>query len=67
MATLTITTTAAQDTRIVVAFGARLQLGGNASAAQVKAELINFIRGVVQNYEQQQNNAAFSFSPLDPT
>lgn len=67
MSTLTITTTGAQDARIVVAFGARLGLGGNATAAQVKAEVINFIRGVVQNYEQQQNNASFNFSPLDPT
>ena len=37
MATLTITTTSQQDTRIVTAFGHYLGLPGNASAAQVNS------------------------------
>ena len=52
MATLTITTTAAQDARIVAAFGKYLGLPGNASAAQVKAEVIAFIRLKVLEYEK---------------
>lgn len=54
MATLTISTTAGQDTRIVAAFGAKLGLPGNASAAQVKADIVNYIKSVVHGYETQQ-------------
>jgi len=54
MATLTINTTGAQDSRIVAAFGAKLGLPGDASAAQVKADLIGYLKGVVQSYETQQ-------------
>jgi len=54
MATLTITTTGAQDQRIVAAFGAKLGLPGNASGAQVKADVIGYIKGVVHSYETQQ-------------
>ena len=52
MATLTITTTAAQDARIVAAFGKYLGLPGNATAAQVKAEVAAFIRLKVLEYEK---------------
>jgi len=58
MGTLTITTTAPQDARIVAAFGKELGLPGNASAAQVKAKVIECIRGVVQAHEQQDAAAA---------
>lgn len=51
MATLTINTTAQQDARIVEAFGAHLNLGRNANAAEVKAAVIEFVRGVVYSYE----------------
>ena len=51
MATLTITTTGAQDTRIIAAFGDKLGLGGNANAAQVKADIIAYIKNIVQSYE----------------
>jgi len=54
MATLQIVTTGAQDTRIVAAFGAKLGLPGNASAAQVKADIVNYIKSVVHGYETQQ-------------
>ena len=52
MATLTITTTGAQDARIAAAFGKYLGLPGNANAAQVKAEVINFIRLTVEAQER---------------
>lgn len=54
MATLTITTTAPQDARIVAAYGRRLSLPGNASAAQVKAAVIEQIKQVVRDYEANQ-------------
>lgn len=52
MATITITTTAAQDARIVKAFGTYLGLGRNATAAEVKAEIIAFLRLTVQAQEE---------------
>lgn len=58
MATLTITTTAQQDARIVAAFGKYLGLPGNATAAQVKAEVFAFIRLVVMNQEKVAAEAA---------
>lgn len=51
MATLTINTTAQQDARIVEAFGAHLNLGRNATAAEVKASVIEHVRSVVYAYE----------------
>ncbi len=69
MATLTITTTAPQDSRIAPAFGSRLGLAGNANAAQVKAEVIQFIRSVVQDYEIRvaAKAAADAVTTIDPT
>ncbi len=67
MATMTITTTAPQDARIVAAYGSMLGLGRNATAAEVKADVINYIRTSVQSYEKQQAIAAISIAPLDPT
>ena len=52
MATLTINTTTAQDTRIIAAFGARLGLGRNATGAEVKQQIIQFITNAVQEQEQ---------------
>lgn len=52
MATLTINTTGAQDARIVAAFGRLLGLGRNATAAEVKTEIGNFIRLTVIQQEQ---------------
>ena len=58
MATLTINTTSAQDARIVTAFGRTLNLRTpdksaqrDATAAEVKAAVIGFIRDTVVNYE----------------
>lgn len=69
MGTLTITTTAQQDARIVAAFGVELGLGRNATAAEVKAAVIQRgLREVVQRQEMQaQLNALTPFVPLDPT
>lgn len=54
MATITITTTPAQDARIAAAFGDRLMLGGNANAAQVRQFLIDQLIKVVLEYERNQ-------------
>ena len=57
MATLTITTTAPQDSRIVAAFGTYLGLKDAqgvprvATAAEVKANVIAYITGVVHGQE----------------
>ena len=53
MATTTITTTAGEDARIVVAFGHYLQLPGSATQPQVKAAIIDFVRTVVLNDERK--------------
>jgi hypothetical protein len=52
MATLTITTTAAQDTRISAAFGENFN--GNATGAQVKADIIEYIKQRGLSYELRQ-------------
>jgi hypothetical protein len=68
MASITITTSAAQDTRLAPAFGAFLGLAGNANAAQVKAHLIDYMRIVVQNYEREQARRALAEpAAFDPT
>ena len=58
MATLTITTTAAHDARIIAAFGARLNLGRDATVAEVKAQVIGYVINAVQEYEQRVATAA---------
>lgn len=64
MASLTITTDAPQDARLGPAFGDLLQVRNssgqvrNATTAEVKAYLIDILRGVVQNYEDRLAKAA---------
>ena len=70
MATLTITTTGAQDARIAAAWGAKLGLPGNASAAQIKADIIRHIQAIVHSYETKRDAdaAANAVVPMtDPT
>lgn len=67
MATLTITTTAPQDARLVVAFGAKLGLGRNATAAEIKADIIGYIRYVVSDQERLAVIAANPPAVFDPT
>ena len=68
MATMTITTTGAQDTRIIAAFR---DLTGNptATAADVKAWMIRHLRGLVHSYETRVANEAASAAvvPIEPT
>ncbi len=49
MASITINTTSAQDTRIIAAF--RDLLGDDATGADVKAWMIDQLKGVVHSYE----------------
>lgn len=64
MAIVTITTDAAQDTRLGPAFGDLLQVRNasgqvrNATTAEVKAWLIDQLRGAVQAYEDRLAKAA---------
>lgn len=67
MATLTITTTAAQDARIVAAFGKRLGLGRNATGAEVKAAIITYIKNMVQMQEYDDQQRAYVATPIDPS
>lgn len=69
MATLTITTTGAQDARIVVAFGHKLGFPRNATAAEVKADVIEYIKGVVLADERRiaAEAAALAVNPIEPT
>jgi hypothetical protein len=50
MGTLTINTTAGEDTRLQAAYGKKLGVG-TANAAQIKAAIIQQIKDVVQEQE----------------
>jgi hypothetical protein len=67
VATLTITTTAAQDARLVVAFGTRLRLGRDATGPEIKAHLLAYVRSVVIDEEAKAKalSAAASDPPAD--
>lgn len=67
MATVTINTTAPDDARLAPAFGAKLGLPGNASTAQVKADLIAYMAKVVQDYEREQAIRALAATGFVPT
>lgn len=69
MAAVTITTTAPQDARLAPAFGAKLNLPGSATTAQVKAYLIQHMTDVVLGYEEQLaiNAAKAATTPFTPT
>lgn len=75
MATTTITTTAAQDSRLVVAFGSRLQtrdannVRRNATAAEIKADLIRYMTRVVLEEERAAaaKAAANAVTEITPT
>lgn len=58
MATTTITTTGAQDTRIIAAFRARY--GADKQASDVKPWLIEHLKNLVRGYETEQANIAAS-------
>ncbi len=67
MATMTINTTAQDDAKLVVAFGAKLGLGGNATAAQIKADIVNYIRAVVSDQERIAASLTANQTPVSPT
>jgi len=73
MGTLTINTTAPQDTRIVAAFGKRLgTVDGNgdardATGAEVRDEIINIMRKIVLQVEKAEAEAAAAAAVTDIT
>lgn len=67
MASTTINTTVGEDARIVIAFGKYLNLGRNATQAEIKAALIQWLTGVVNDQEFQAQKAAISVTNIAPT
>jgi hypothetical protein len=69
VATLTITTTGAQDARIVYAFGKALNLGRDATGPEVKAAVIAYITNTVRGIEARDaaEAAAAAVTPISPT
>jgi hypothetical protein len=67
MGSLTITTTAAQDVRLVAAYGEYLGLGRNATAPEIKANVIQTIKQIVRDYEHGIEVDAIAIDPFDPT
>lgn len=67
MATTTINTTAAEDTRISVSFGTFLNLGRNATQAEVKAALVAWLTSVVNAQEYEAQRRAIAVTNIAPT
>lgn len=64
----TITTTASDDARLATAFGIRLNLGRNATAAEIKAAVVQWLRDVVADTERiTAQQAAATPTPIAPT
>lgn len=66
-ATTTITTTAGDDSRIVAACGHVRSLGRDCTGPEVKAWLIEQLRGMVLNDEFEQAKKSIASSPLNPS
>lgn len=67
MATITITTPAEQDQRILNAFGVDMNLGRAATGAEVKQALVRFMKEVVRRVETQAALAAANVTDVTPT
>ena len=77
MPSMTITTTAPQAARLATAMGATMRLVDDvtkqprdATAAEIKAYVVQFLRDTVQHYERNlavQAAAAASVTAFDPT
>jgi len=67
MAITTITTTAAEDARIIVAFGNKLGLGRPATGAEVKSDIAKYIARVVTEDEARVAAMATPAVPISPT
>ena len=67
MPDLTITLTAAHVARVQTAFGNKLGLPGDASAEDVRQDLIAYLKGVTRGYETGVANEAASAAVTDVT
>lgn len=77
MATLTITTTSAQNTRILKAFGKQLNtqdvsdpanpVPRDATGAEVKQQVIQYIKRITQAQELKVKRDALTVSDLNPS
>lgn len=67
MATLTITTNANNAARVVAAFGKYLNLGRNATGAEVKQRVIEFMKSVVWEQENREARDAIVTPRIEPT
>lgn len=67
MPSTTISYTSQEGSRMAAAVGADLDLGRDATAAEVKAYMIQHLRSVVLRIERQQAVAAIQLSSFDPT
>lgn len=62
---ITITTTPQQDAIIAPAIGAILGLGRDATQAEVRKFLIDYLRGSVQDYNRRQNIQSYTPPVID--
>lgn len=68
MATTTITTTAPEDARLVVAFGTFLKLGRNATQGEIVADLRRYMTNIVVEQERLAAiSALVPAAPIAPT
>lgn len=67
MPTLTITTTVPQAQRVAAAFGKRLGLGRDANPAEIKAQVIEYLRTAVWEQEHREAVDAVQTPRIDPT
>ena len=67
MASITISTTPAQDARIKAAVGTYLGLQRDANVGEIKQQMIGHIRQIVHDQERRAAIEAISFDPMDPT
>lgn len=73
MATVTITTPPAQDLRIIVAFGSRLQTRDasgarrDATVAEIKADIIRYVTQIVSEEEKKAARIAADSGVVDVT
>lgn len=67
MPTLSITTTTEQAVRVAEAYGARLNLGRDATGPEIKQAVIDHIKSVVLSHENRKKIAALTDEAFDPT
>ena len=67
MGSFTITTTAPQDVRLIDAYGKYLNLGRNATGAEIKANIIQSIKQIVRDQEHIVEVDAIALDPFEPS